>query len=85
MPGCVRWDPASGANYTRTYSEVQQGIVDSLQNKTLIITSVLVSLITAPNCCNTLGSLVVMKVLLSRVVSLSARMGYKWIAALIIP
>ncbi|KAK4297158.1 hypothetical protein Pmani_030406 [Petrolisthes manimaculis] len=36
-----RWDPHTGANYTRTYSEVQQGIVDSLQNKTLVITSVL--------------------------------------------
>ncbi|XP_045135922.1 glutamate receptor ionotropic, kainate 2-like isoform X2 [Portunus trituberculatus] len=36
-----KWDPANGANYTRTYSEVQQGIVESLQNKTLVITSVL--------------------------------------------
>ncbi|XP_042238473.1 glutamate receptor ionotropic, kainate 2-like isoform X3 [Homarus americanus] len=36
-----RWDPNNGANYTRTFSEVQQGIVESLQNKTLIITSIL--------------------------------------------
>ncbi|XP_045593286.1 glutamate receptor ionotropic, kainate 2 isoform X4 [Procambarus clarkii] len=36
-----RWDPTSGANYTRTYSEVQQGIVESLQNKTLMVTSIL--------------------------------------------
>ncbi|XP_050700937.1 glutamate receptor ionotropic, kainate 2-like isoform X2 [Eriocheir sinensis] len=36
-----RWDPGNGANYTRTYSEVQQGIVESLQNKTLVITSIL--------------------------------------------
>ncbi|XP_068223506.1 glutamate receptor ionotropic, kainate 2-like [Palaemon carinicauda] len=38
-----RWDPTNGANYTRSFSEVQQGIVDSLQNKTLIIASVLAS------------------------------------------
>nr|XP_053639399.1 glutamate receptor ionotropic, kainate 2-like [Cherax quadricarinatus] len=36
-----RWDPGSGANYTRSYSEVQQGIVESLQNKTLMVTSIL--------------------------------------------
>ncbi|XP_068247412.1 glutamate receptor ionotropic, kainate 2-like isoform X2 [Palaemon carinicauda] len=38
-----RWDPNTGANYTRSYNDVQQGIVQSLQNKTLIITSVLAS------------------------------------------
>ena len=38
-----RWDTSTGANYTRSYSEVQKGIVQSLQNKTLIITTVLVS------------------------------------------
>ncbi|XP_064105620.1 LOW QUALITY PROTEIN: glutamate receptor ionotropic, kainate 2-like [Macrobrachium nipponense] len=38
-----RWDPTSGANYTRSFSEVQKGIVESLQNKTLIIASVLAS------------------------------------------
>ncbi|XP_068243990.1 glutamate receptor ionotropic, kainate 2-like isoform X1 [Palaemon carinicauda] len=36
-----KWEPSSGANYTRTYKEVQQGIVESLQNKTLIVTSLL--------------------------------------------
>ncbi|KAK8388628.1 hypothetical protein O3P69_020541 [Scylla paramamosain] len=36
-----RWDPTNGANYSRTYSELQQGIVESLQNKTLVITSIL--------------------------------------------
>ncbi|XP_076034612.1 glutamate receptor ionotropic, kainate 2-like isoform X3 [Oratosquilla oratoria] len=36
-----RWDPTNGANYTRTYQEVQQGIVESLQNKTLIISTIL--------------------------------------------
>ncbi|ROT63284.1 putative glutamate receptor ionotropic, kainate 2 [Penaeus vannamei] len=35
--------PDSGANYTRTYSEIQQGIVESLQNKTLIISTILAS------------------------------------------
>ncbi|XP_042864658.1 glutamate receptor ionotropic, kainate 2-like isoform X3 [Penaeus japonicus] len=38
-----KWDPNSGANYTRTYSEIQQGIIESLQNKTLIISTILVS------------------------------------------
>ncbi|XP_069985019.1 glutamate receptor ionotropic, kainate 2 isoform X2 [Penaeus vannamei] len=38
-----KWDPTSGANYTRTYSEIQQGIVESLQNKTLIISTILAS------------------------------------------
>ncbi|XP_064079193.1 glutamate receptor ionotropic, kainate 2-like isoform X3 [Macrobrachium nipponense] len=36
-----KWEPTTGANYTRTYKEVQQGIVESLQNKTLIVTSLL--------------------------------------------
>ncbi|KAK7071641.1 hypothetical protein SK128_027199 [Halocaridina rubra] len=36
-----KWEQTSGANYTRTYKEVQQGIVESLQNKTLIVSSIL--------------------------------------------
>ncbi|XP_069951466.1 glutamate receptor ionotropic, kainate 2-like [Cherax quadricarinatus] len=36
-----RWEPINGANYTRSYSEVQRGIVASLQNKTLMVTSIL--------------------------------------------
>ncbi|CAL4124065.1 unnamed protein product, partial [Meganyctiphanes norvegica] len=36
-----RWDRTSGVNYTRTYKDVQADIVESLQNKTLIVSTVL--------------------------------------------
>uniref|UniRef100_A0A1B0DDT2 Ionotropic glutamate receptor L-glutamate and glycine-binding domain-containing protein n=1 Tax=Phlebotomus papatasi TaxID=29031 RepID=A0A1B0DDT2_PHLPP len=38
MPAAT-WDPTHGINYTRTQGEVFSQIVESLQNKTFIVTS----------------------------------------------
>lgn len=39
------WNSTQGVNFTRTYGEVQKEIGEILQNKTLIVTAILVSLI----------------------------------------
>ncbi|XP_064094425.1 glutamate receptor ionotropic, kainate 2-like [Macrobrachium nipponense] len=36
-----RWNPTSGANYTKSYREVEQDIVEELRRKNLVISSVL--------------------------------------------
>lgn len=38
------WNSSEGVNYTRTYGESQKEIVEILQNKTLVVTTILVSL-----------------------------------------
>lgn len=40
------WNSTSGVNFTRTYGEQQKEIVEILQNKTLIVTTIL----SAPYC-----------------------------------
>lgn len=37
------WNSSEGVNYTRSYGENQKQIVEILQNKTLIVTTILVS------------------------------------------
>lgn len=37
------WNSTEGVNFTRTYGEVYTQIVESLQNKTFIVTTILVS------------------------------------------
>ena len=37
------WDPSNGANFTRNYSKTTTEVVESLQNKTLIVSTILVS------------------------------------------
>lgn len=37
------WNSSQGVNFTRTYGEQQQEIVENLKNKTLIVTAILVS------------------------------------------
>lgn len=39
------WNSSQGVNFTRSYGEQQQEIVENLKNKTLIITTILVSLL----------------------------------------
>ena len=38
-----RWDPSNGANFTRNYSKISTEVVESLHNKTLIVSTILVS------------------------------------------
>lgn len=38
------WNSSEGVNYTRTYGESQKEIVEILQNKTLVVTTILVSI-----------------------------------------
>ena len=38
------WDPTNGANFTRNYSKTTTEVVESLHNKTLIVSTILVSL-----------------------------------------
>lgn len=38
------WNSSEGVNYTRSYGENQKQIVEILQNKTLIVTTILVSI-----------------------------------------
>lgn len=38
------WNSTEGVNFTRTYREVYTQIVESLQNKTFIVTTILVSI-----------------------------------------
>lgn len=40
------WNSSEGVNYTRSYGENQKQIVEILQNKTLIVTTILVSIST---------------------------------------
>jgi glutamate receptor, ionotropic, invertebrate len=37
------WNSSEGVNYTRTYGDSQREIVEILQNKTLVVTTILVS------------------------------------------
>ena len=37
------WDPTNGANFTRNYSKTTTEVVESLHNKTLIVSTILVS------------------------------------------
>lgn len=37
------WNSSEGVNYTRSYGDNQKQIVEILQNKTLIVTTILVS------------------------------------------
>lgn len=37
------WNSTQGVNFTRTYGDQQKEIVEILQNKTLIVTTILVS------------------------------------------
>lgn len=37
------WNSTEGVNFTRTYGDVYTQIVESLQNKTFIVTTILVS------------------------------------------
>lgn len=39
------WNSTEGVNFTRTYGEVYTQIVESLQNKTFIVTTILVSIL----------------------------------------
>ena len=39
-----KWDPSNGANFTRNYSKISNEVVESLHNKTLIVSTILVSL-----------------------------------------
>lgn len=43
------WNSSEGVNYTRSYGENQKQIVEILQNKTLIVTTILVSYSTLKN------------------------------------
>ena len=36
------WDPTYGANFSRNSTEITTGIVESLHNKTLIVSTILV-------------------------------------------
>ena len=36
------WDPTNGANFSRNFTEITSGIVESLHNKTLIVSTILV-------------------------------------------
>lgn len=36
------WNSTEGVNYTRTYGDSQREIVEILQNKTLVVTAILV-------------------------------------------
>ena len=36
------WDPMNGANFSRNFTEITSGIVESLHNKTLIVSTILV-------------------------------------------
>ena len=38
------WDPTNGANFSRNYSKTTTEVVESLHNKTLIVSTILVSL-----------------------------------------
>ena len=42
------WDPSNGANFTRNYSKITTEVVESLHNKTLIVSTILVSGIIFP-------------------------------------
>ena len=37
------WDPTNGANFTRNYTKITTEVVESLHNKTLIVSTILVS------------------------------------------
>ena len=37
-----RWDPSNGANFTRNYTKTSNEVVESLHNKTLIVSTILV-------------------------------------------
>ena len=39
------WDPTNGANFTRNYSKTTTEVVESLHNKTLIVSTILVSIL----------------------------------------
>lgn len=39
------WNSTEGVNFTRTYGEVYTQIVESLQNKTFVVTTILVSIL----------------------------------------
>ena len=39
------WDPSNGANFTRNYSKTTTEVVESLHNKTLIVSTILVSIL----------------------------------------
>ena len=36
------WDPSNGANFTRNYTKTSNEVVESLHNKTLIVSTILV-------------------------------------------
>ena len=36
------WDPTNGANFPRNFTKITTGIVESLHNKTLIVSTILV-------------------------------------------
>lgn len=38
------WNSTQGVNFTRSFSETQKEIADNLRNKTLVVTTLLVSL-----------------------------------------
>lgn len=44
------WNSSQGVNFTRTYGEQQQEIVENLKNKTLVVTTILVSFIRTLSC-----------------------------------
>ena len=43
------WDPSNGANFTRNYSKISNEVVESLHNKTLIVSTIVVSSATIQN------------------------------------